>query len=274
MKTRLFFTFFMLIAAFGLISSCQKESLAGLNSVDKLQVSLRSEGDCTIDCINEESGDLFSHQESRTVSWGGPNQNKFTKTSTLKVWNTTTEIVYQFTCTENISDLVVNGVSTGLNAPANSVLNYALPLPSGWAACDVMTNTFQLSGNGPPVMYSNIEYSLIGICPECDEEFTYVMNENGTYTFTYMSPEDQVDVNVVFTFAQGDPVSGMEGWTANGQTRQKVLSFNACEPVSWTVDLSVICNGNGQQNANVWTDFTIAGISKKGNLPNIVKPCN
>src|SRR5690606_12809446 len=40
-------------------------------------------------------------------------------------------------------------------------------------------------------------------CSDCEESFTYVTNNDGTYTFTYVPAEDMDDASIVFTFAQG-----------------------------------------------------------------------
>ena len=111
-------------------------------------------------------------------------------------------------------------------------------------------------------------------CSDCDESFSYVENDNGSYTFTYVPAEDVDGAEVVFTFAQGVDVSGLEGWGGNGVTRQMSIDFEACDEYSWTVVLETNCNGVGQKNANLWTDFTVGGDSKKGEFENIVKNCN
>lgn len=107
----------------------------------------------------------------------------------------------------------------------------------------------------------------------CDESFSYVENANGSYTFTYVPAEDMDATAVVFTFAQGSYVSGLDGWDNNGVTFQREVSFTACTPVSWTVALQANCNGKGQSKANVWTDFKVNNESKKGENNNIELPC-
>lgn len=111
-------------------------------------------------------------------------------------------------------------------------------------------------------------------CSDCEESFSYVDNEDGTYTFTYVPEEDMVDANLVFTFAQGVAVDGLEGWTSNGVTKQMKMDLEACETYSWTVGLDTDCRGVGQPNANLWTDFKVNDVSKKGDLGNIVESCD
>lgn len=112
-------------------------------------------------------------------------------------------------------------------------------------------------------------------CTECEETFSYIDNEDGTYTFTYIPAEDMSDAEVVFTFAQGVSVSGLEDWGQNGVTKQNSMTFEACEEYVWTVGLETNCKGVGQPNANLWTDFKINYESKKNEAtPNIVQSCN
>lgn len=147
-----------------IVSGCKKESLTP-SSDDVVMLKSATDLSCEINCIDENSGDAFAETANNTVSWGGPNSDKFSKSGTMKVWNTATQIIYEFTSSANISDLVVNGVSTGLTAPANTVLTYTVALADGWNACDVVTNSFALAGSGPQVQFTDVEYGLIGLCP-------------------------------------------------------------------------------------------------------------
>lgn len=117
----------------------------------------------------------------------------------------------------------------------------------------------------------------------CEENFTYSLNADGSYTFTYVPAEDFVNANVVFTFAQGVTVSGdLNDWSNNGVTRQKTMNLNACETYSWTVTLAPDCKGQTKKS-NVWTDFKVvpqdatledSAYSKKEDLKNIEMSCN
>ncbi|WP_372920220.1 hypothetical protein [Salegentibacter sp.] len=112
-------------------------------------------------------------------------------------------------------------------------------------------------------------------CSDCEESFSYLDNEDGSYTFTYIPEEDMENAEVVFTFAQGVTVDGLEGWGSNGVTLQSNLNFEACVEYSWTVELDPRCNGKGQSTPNLWTDFKINDISKKNDeTPTIEGICN
>ena len=108
----------------------------------------------------------------------------------------------------------------------------------------------------------------------CDESFSYVENDNGSYTFTYVPAEDVDGAEVVFTFAQGVAVSGLDSpWSTDGQTKQNTLDLKACTVYTWTVELTPDCNGNSN-NSNVWTYFNVGDYSKKNDeTPNIKKSC-
>jgi hypothetical protein len=164
---------------------CQKtiESVDGGRDVAMLS---SGGGDCNTVCIDENSGDAFAGSRSATVNWGQTN----TKNGTVRVWNTLTHIVYEFTSTVAISDLVVNEVSSGLGAAANTPLLYSVALTDGWAACDVVTNSFQLSGGGPPIVFSNVTYSLIGACG-CEDEFSAELTcgDENTLVVTFTAEE-------------------------------------------------------------------------------------
>ncbi len=111
----------------------------------------------------------------------------------------------------------------------------------------------------------------------CEESFDYVENIDGSYTFTYVPTEDMIDAKLTFTFAQSVAVSGLDGWINSGNatssTETKIMTLDACEVYEWTVSLDKDCSGNSK-NSNVWTDFKVNDISKKGDLKNITQECS
>jgi hypothetical protein len=141
------------------------------------------------------------------------------------------------------------------------------------STCDEMEFNILVSGVGENFI-EGLSYSIIGVCNDgCEESFYWIDNEDGSFTFRFISDVDLTDAEVVFTFAQGTYIVGLDGFDENGATMQKTMDFTACELVEWTVFLSPNCSGNSP-NSNVWTDFKINGGSKKGELENIVLPCN
>ena len=111
-------------------------------------------------------------------------------------------------------------------------------------------------------------------CNDCEESFSYVMNPNESYTFTYIPAEDKEGVEVVFTFAQTVVVEGYNwpNWNGKSSTRTEIMDLDACSVYSWTVFLTSDCSGSSP-NSNVWTDFKVDGDSKKGELVNIIQSC-
>lgn len=137
---------------------------------------------------------------------------------------------------------------------------------------------------------SPITVNVIKCTTGCEESFTHDDDSNAPtrdsqpYTFTYKPSQDMTNVLVEFTFAQGVAVTGsgdFTGFTRNGggtngtqsSVWSKTMSFEACKTYTFTVDLSPDCNGNSG-NSNVWTDFKVAGLSKKNTgTPNITESC-
>lgn len=123
----------------------------------------------------------------------------------------------------------------------------------------------------------NETLTQLAYCSEdCEESFSYVDNgDNAAYVFTYIPSEDMSAAALVFTFAQGVAASatGLDGWATNGSTRQITMDLVACQEYTWTVDLTPDCSGSSA-NSNVWTDFKVNTVSKKGTLSNITESCN
>lgn len=130
--------------------------------------------------------------------------------------------------------------------------------------------------------HGNLNYFSYNVeevaCPGCEEFFTYDHNGNESYTFTYVPSEDMDNAEVTFTFPQGHVNVSPDLYAQNGEgndtTFSTVLDLDACEAYNWTFELSVDCRGKGQKQANLWTDFTVDGESKKGELEIITQSCS
>lgn len=127
---------------------------------------------------------------------------------------------------------------------------------------------------------NTVNETVVVVACGCDESFSYFDNGGGSYTFSYTPSESVENANVIFTFAQGVDVSGLNNWTENGVTRQMIMNLVACTTYTWTVTLTPNCSGHSQ-NSNVWTDFKVnnndgdlENDSKKNEeTPNIVIAC-
>lgn len=143
----------------------------------------------------------------------------------------------------------------------------------GWGNSWLGTEVLGDKNNAPN--YHIFNFNLDG-CGDCEESYSYELNEDGSYTFTYIPEEDIDGAEVVFTFAQGTVVSGYEwvDWNGNSSTRTEIMNLEACETYTWTVSLVPDCSGQGNSKGNVWTDFKVNGNSKKNeDTPNIEIGC-
>lgn len=268
-KNRLIFVFATLILGVALIFSCQKEEAT---SEEGQGLTLKS---ASIDCSQCVANWMDS--KATASGWVKWNNTVLVVSNTyLDTYNDGSNVYYRVYRTSGTFDEVrVNG-TLSVTQTGMTTYSWQAPLAEGWKACDKLTVTVELRGVSGGIGKTNVQsfdYFLRELCPGCDESFTYTANGANSYTFTYTPAEDLTDQLVVFTFAQGTVVTGLdESWSTNGATRQKMMSFTACEPVSWTVTLTPDCSGHSN-NSNVWTDFKVNDASKKGTLSNIVIQC-
>lgn len=258
-----------LIVGMALVFSCQKEEISNPEQA----LSLKSASiDCST-CVDE-----WINSKVTQTGWVKFNQADQSVPNTfLDTYNDGTNVYYTvYRTSGTFEEVRVNGVVaySGVGVTTHS---WQAPLTEGWKACDKVTVTVELRGVSGGTGRTNVQsfdYYLRELCPGCDESFTYTANGNNSFTFTYTPAKDMIDSLVVFTFAQGTVVTGLdETWSTNGSTRQKTMSFTECEPVSWTVTLTPECSGHSNQS-NVWTDFKVNDVSKKGSLENIVIECS
>ncbi|GIZ10083.1 hypothetical protein [Flavobacterium sp. UMI-01] len=200
-------------------------------------------------CIATESEIYYEKTAQTTISWGGPNNDMNSKTVYIKYFNTATHFVVQVLSTNGFSDVIKNNVSTGLQAAANTWGTHTYPLQANWKAGDVETLYLQVAGNGPQAIF-NINYSLIGLCPEatCENAFTGTAVSCGTsreanYTFT--SKEDLTNLKIqggLTNFTGSDAVVTITGGnliasqkTPGGSSNRVITiegSVAACETIT------------------------------------------
>ncbi|MGE5395256.1 MAG: hypothetical protein ACM3P1_10960 [Candidatus Saccharibacteria bacterium] len=268
-KNRLIFVFATLLIGVALVFSCQKEEATS----DGQGLKLKS---ASIDC-----GTCVPDWTASLVTYGGwVKYNKPAEGANIKldVYNDGANVYYKvYRPSGTFGEVWVDGVQVYMGVGV-STYSWQKTLAEGWDACDPVTCSIELrgvSGGTGRTNNKSITYYLREKCMDsCEESFTYTNNGNNSYTFTYTPDEDMIDQTVVFTFPQAKTVLGLdESWETKGATRQKTMSFTECEPVSWTLTFTPDCAGHSGQS-NVWTDFTIGGVPKKGSLTNIVIECS
>lgn len=203
---------------------------------------------CETDCIAKDNPSYFAITDQQTISWGGSNNDKFSKTVYIKYFNTATHFVLQVLSTEGFSDLVINEKTTKISAAANTWGTYSYPLNENWEACNIESLNLQVTGNGPQGVFA-VNYGLIGLCPEaCENAFTGKAiscdtEREAEYTFT--SKEDVSDLKIqggLTNFTGSDAVVTVTGGnltvsqkTPGGSLNRVITvegSVSACETVT------------------------------------------
>ena len=259
---------------------------------------------CSTDAVDSENFDSLDAQASKNASalvsenpMGFYSGNSGQLKGTFSISNDCSNLYLQVSPTaDNPEDVKIwlneglpalNGNKTQINEPFSFDLSDAdglvWTIPLSTLDTEKNINIFVKAWGdytGPlsyeEVVYSAYRFDLAGCA--CEESFSYAAGEGANeYIFTYVPAEDMTAAELVFTFAQSVAVSGLEGWTNKGNatssTETKTMDLEACERYSWTVTLEKECMGNTGNN-NLWTDFKVNDVSKKGELANIKQSCN
>ena len=161
--------------------ACQEdEILSGITDMTEHMAlkTTQAEPDCLTDCIDSETTEYFKKYDDQTISWGGRHNERFSKTVEIEYYNTLEAFVLRVKSSENMADLLVDGVSVkdfGNPIAAGTWYTIILPLPAGWKACDDYDFEFSVVGNGPPAVFE-VEYELIGGCVDCGHNVTFEYN--------------------------------------------------------------------------------------------------
>ncbi len=168
------------------------------------QVEEPSEGDSLAHCIDPQNPTYRVLEDQITVGWGGPQNDRFSKTVAIRYHNTLSCLVLEVMSTHGIADVLMNDVSIkdfAGTVPPGVWQEISLPLEPGWEASDVVRFELKITGFGPPAYFS-IEYSLAGPC---------------AYLLTLAaSPPDSGTVTGGGLYATGEPVQiaadANDGW--------------------------------------------------------------
>ena len=232
---------------------------------------------CNDNCIAKDSQTFFAKSAEQTVSWGG---EKFSKTVYVKYFNSPTHFVLQVLSTDGYSDLVIDGVSSGIKAAPNTWANYTFPLAVGWEACNDINLKLQVAGNGPQGVF-DVKYQLIGICHDdaCENTFTGKAISCGTsreaeYTFTSKDAISNLKIQGGLTnFTGSDAVVTIVGGTLTasqrtpGESSNRVItvegSVGACETI--TINIKWNSSNSGGVITGDWSasdsDIDVAPIT-------------
>lgn len=237
-------------------------------SIPSSDYALTPYTDCNVNCIEKDSQIYFEKTDEQIVSWGGPNNDKFSKTVYIKYFNTETHFVLQVLSTEGFSDLVIDGVPTEIKAEPYTWGNYSYPLADGWQACDAANLKLQVAGNGPQGEF-DVNYNLVGLCHDdaCDNKFIGKAISCGTsreaeYTFTSKEAISNLKIQGGLTnFTGSDAVVTILGSTLTASQRtpggssNRVItvegSIGACETI--TINIKWNSSNSGGVITGEWS---------------------
>lgn len=229
---------------------------------------------CSNDCISDDPETWFI--DSKEHIFDATDQDEIKKLK-IDIYNTPTQLIYDIYTENTTIKYLKIGETFLINNSQSTYYQHIVEIGEygvDWNECDQYNATFygfrnNLSGVGGGQLAEIItSYNLVGVCQEevCEESFTYEDNKDGTYTFTYIPASDIDNAELVFTFAQNSVKSAQDGWEDKGQTYQKTMNLDACQEYNWTFTLDCKDLNNVQ---NLWTDFKVNDVSKKGGNVNI-----
>ncbi|SDB56794.1 hypothetical protein SAMN03097699_2185 [Flavobacteriaceae bacterium MAR_2010_188] len=276
------------------ILSCETEQMDEMpNALAKSQTQtalrLYQAADCSTDCIEADIEDYFVKSESSITN---PGKSSNEKTVTYYAYNTPTEfvveVIYEISGgnANAKADFVttINGtVWEDYEVPSGVSIIHTYDLTAGYDQCEEMKFSIEQTALGKPIKFDST-YNLFAVCPdECEESFSYELNEDSSYTFTYISEESLEDAEVKFTCPHITGFYSLDGKSydvnpGKGQGAPTVLTYvgdiEACTPITFTMSFDADCEQNAAGFANMFTDFKVNEVSKKGDAGNIRIECN
>jgi len=278
--------------------SCEKESLqddslrlrAEKFDSASLRTMLSYEG-CGANCIEENSETYFVKSDKKSVSFGNRNNTKSVEYIAYNTEDKFTVEVYFIASNPNAGvDITIKikdktnqflGIKSGNTGITKS---FSIDLPIGsWNACEMIDFSILQEEFGADIEFVE-SYSLIGVCSSnCEESFSYEDKQDGSYTFTYVSPEDLEGAEVKFIcphivsfVAEDEKEYSVNPGNSHGSPT--VLKWTgdieACSEITFTLSFEADCEQTNSGKANIFTDFKVNGNSKKGDNENIVFACS
>lgn len=264
---------------------CQEDEAQRTGTSNNVNQVLRtsSGGNCAEDCIEDQN--YFIDTQQAVVSWGGPNQNNFSKTVDIEYYNTETHFILRVKSTNGWSDLVINGVSSWALSPVGPNVwgTYTQPLASGWQACDLKSFTLGVTGNGPPANFM-VTYNLFEVCSGCETEFTGDAIACGTereanYTFTADTDMSYIKIQGGLTnFTGADAVVTVIGGnltqtqsTPGGSSNRIIKvegSVSECETI--TINIKWNSTNSGGIITGDWSVKDSNGVEVAPSIPGLI----
>jgi uncharacterized protein (TIGR02145 family) len=156
-----------IVIALALIhQSCQQDPFEPDAATSGELKNIAVEYDCN-DCFTP--GGPYLEQNFRiVVQWGGPKNNKFTKTVNAEVYNTTEHLVLKVKSSHNISGIRINfpeGKSERISGPVSKGewFEKTFDLPENLQVCDPFHFELVLTGDGPQAVLK-VDYKLKEEC--------------------------------------------------------------------------------------------------------------
>jgi hypothetical protein len=271
-----------LLGVFIIFTSCQQESIDD-DFLILEKTTFIADGNCATDCLNPE-GPYVTSSDFQELAWGGGRQDK---SVSYTVYNTPTHFLVEVNYERNngnASDLIrvvaLGETQEAYNVQSGSLTEFMFALESGWETCDAIDFEIRQEGQGSPIDLAG-NYSLFTFCG-CTEDFNYVSNEDGSYTFIYLSEENLEQAQVKFTTPHITGFEALDGkeYTTNpgqGNGASNVLTWTGditmCEEITFTLVFHADCFQNNAGFATVFSDFKVNDVSKKGETGNIKLIC-
>ena len=307
---------YTILALLILLTSCEKDSFQDDTSRVKaskvnsafLKTFIDYQDDCSSLCIEEGSETYYVKSDSQSE----PNGQY--RTISYNAYNTETQFVVEATYEDNntsvdanINIIINNIVYPFPDVEKGSTVIKSISLSEGWLACEQIEFSVNANlNNGQPnvnnqngnknttqnsnpnatqndIEFGTLSYSLIGVCSStCEESFSYQDNQDGSYTFSYISSEDLENADVKFTCPHITGYQVLDDKTysvnpGNSHGSPTVLTWtgniDACTEITFTLSFDADCDQNSSGKVNIFTDFKVNEESKKGSNENITFNC-
>lgn len=284
---------FCLLTLTVFFNACQHEDITESTdrNSDATTTGLTQSGNCYDNCIIP-GGPYFPTEDTQTV---GPTNNR--RTVNIKYYNTETHFFVEVKNTKQWNNLQIYNEVTGQwnnvlsgsfaandDSNTNPIL-YSYLLPSGWQPCGSISFKLRVVGGGPMAEF-NVNYSLIGICPDgCETSFTGLAGagscdstREATYTFTADADQEYIkiqggltnftgeDAVIAFLDEEGNEIEDLDNLVVSqrtpGGSSNRVItvegSVSECETI--TIRIRWTSSNSGGEITGQWSVKNADGL--------------